>query len=42
MRDTYADTTRAQRELGFTPTVTLEDGLRAEYDWLLRTLPSHL
>ena len=35
MRDTYADTTRARADLGFAPTVTLEQGLRAQYDWML-------
>lgn len=35
MRDTYADTTRAQQALGFQPSVTLADGLHAEYRWLL-------
>ncbi len=34
MRDTYADTTRARRDLGFAPSVTLEQGLDAEYRWL--------
>jgi len=34
MRDTYADTSRARADLGFAPTVTLEQGLRAEYDWM--------
>jgi UDP-glucose 4-epimerase len=34
MRDTYADTSRARRDLGFAPAVRLADGLRAEYDWL--------
>jgi nucleoside-diphosphate-sugar epimerase len=34
MRHTYADTTAARRDLGFAPRTTLEDGLRAEYDWL--------
>ena len=29
MRDTYADTSRAQADLGFAPSVTLEEGLRA-------------
>jgi nucleoside-diphosphate-sugar epimerase len=37
MRDTYADTTRARADLGFSPTVTLEQGLRAEYDWMMET-----
>jgi len=34
MRDTYADTTRARTDLGFAPSVTLEQGLRAQYDWM--------
>jgi nucleoside-diphosphate-sugar epimerase len=34
MRDTYADTSLARRDLGFAPTVTLEEGIQAEYRWL--------
>ena len=34
MRDTYADTTRAAADLGFAPSVTLEQGLAEEYAWL--------
>jgi UDP-glucose 4-epimerase len=34
MRDTYADTTLARNELDFRPTVTLEQGLAAEWAWL--------
>jgi len=34
MRDTYADTSLARRELGFDPKVTLEEGIQAEYRWL--------
>jgi UDP-glucose 4-epimerase len=34
MRDTYADTTRARTDLGFAPTVTLEQGLRAQHEWI--------
>ena len=34
MRDTYADTRRACHDLGFTPTVTLEQGLRAQHEWM--------
>jgi nucleoside-diphosphate-sugar epimerase len=34
MRDTYADTSRAAAELGFAPSVTLEQGLAEEYAWL--------
>jgi nucleoside-diphosphate-sugar epimerase len=34
MRDTYADTTLARRELGFAPAVGLEEGIQAEYRWL--------
>jgi nucleoside-diphosphate-sugar epimerase len=39
MRDTYADTTLARADLGFSPTVTLEEGIEAEYRWL-STLPA--
>jgi UDP-glucose 4-epimerase len=38
MRHTYADTSRAQAELGFFPRVGLEEGLTAEYKWLADTL----
>jgi len=34
MRHTYADTTLAQRDLGFAPRVGLEQGLAAEFTWL--------
>jgi len=34
MRHTYADTSRAHAELGYAPTVELEAGLAAEYQWL--------
>jgi UDP-glucose 4-epimerase len=34
MRDTFADTTLARRELGFEPRVSLEEGIEAEYRWL--------
>ncbi len=34
MRDTFADTTLARRELGFAPTVSLADGLAAQARWL--------
>jgi nucleoside-diphosphate-sugar epimerase len=38
MRDTFADTTRARAEIGFAPTVTIEEGLAAEYAWLAAAL----
>jgi len=38
MRHTYADTSLAQQDLGFSPTVTLEEGLAAEHQWLANTL----
>jgi nucleoside-diphosphate-sugar epimerase len=38
MHDTFADTTLARADLGFQPTVTLEQGLEAEYRWLASTL----
>ncbi len=34
MRDTYADTSAARRDLGFDPKTRLEDGIAAEYRWL--------
>jgi len=34
MRDTYADTSLARRDLGFSPTVSLEEGIQEEYRWL--------
>ncbi|MDA1185119.1 MAG: NAD-dependent epimerase/dehydratase family protein [Acidobacteria bacterium] len=34
MRDTYADTTRAKVDLAFAPDTTLEQGLRAQYEWM--------
>lgn len=37
MRDTYADTRRARGDLGFLPSVTLEDGLRQMFDWMKTT-----
>jgi nucleoside-diphosphate-sugar epimerase len=37
MRDTYADTTLARQDLGFAPSITLEQGIEAEYRWLSST-----
>ena len=34
MRDTYADTSRARADLGFAPSVDLEQGLRAMFTWM--------
>ncbi len=34
VRDTYADTSLARADLGFAPSVSLEQGLEAEYRWL--------
>jgi nucleoside-diphosphate-sugar epimerase len=34
MRHTYADTSLARADLGYAPTVGLEEGLTAEYRWL--------
>lgn len=34
MRDTYADTSRAKADLGFVPSVTLEEGLRQMWQWM--------
>jgi len=38
MRHTYADTSLARADLGFVPAVALEEGLTAEYKWLLEIL----
>jgi nucleoside-diphosphate-sugar epimerase len=38
MRDTYAETSRARADIGFAPTVSIEEGLAAEYDWLKAAL----
>src|SRR5262245_41303677 len=38
MRHTYADTSLARADFGFVPYVGLEEGLTAEYQWLLETL----
>lgn len=38
MRDTWADTSRARRDLGYAPSVNLEQGILAEYEWLSATL----
>jgi UDP-glucose 4-epimerase len=34
MRDTFADTTAARRELGFRSTVALAEGLAREWEWI--------
>jgi UDP-glucose 4-epimerase len=36
MRHTYADTSAARRDLGFSPTVSLEHGLSQQYQWLTK------
>jgi nucleoside-diphosphate-sugar epimerase len=38
MRHTYADTSLARTDLGFKPQVELEEGLKAEYQWLAGVL----
>ena len=37
--DTGADTTRAERELGFSPRTSLADGLAAELEWVRAPVP---
>lgn len=37
MRDTFADTSLARADLGFSPRVSLEEGIEAEYRWLSNT-----
>jgi UDP-glucose 4-epimerase len=34
MRDTFADTTAARRDLGFRSTVSLDEGLAREWEWI--------
>lgn len=36
VRHTWADVSRARRELGFSPKVGLRDGIRRQYEWQLR------
>jgi nucleoside-diphosphate-sugar epimerase len=38
MRHTYADTSLARADIGFAPAVSLEQGLAAEYQWLMEHL----
>jgi nucleoside-diphosphate-sugar epimerase len=38
MRHTYADTGLAHTDLGYEPTVGLEEGLAAEFRWLAEVL----
>jgi UDP-glucose 4-epimerase len=37
IRDTAADTTRAQSDLGYEPSTSFEEGLRAEFEWAAQT-----
>jgi UDP-glucuronate 4-epimerase len=39
VRDTGADTTRARRELGFSPQTSVEEGLCAEFEWMRDRVP---
>ena len=36
VRHTFADTTRAREALGFRPSVSTEEGLRREWEWICR------
>jgi UDP-glucuronate 4-epimerase len=40
-RRTSADTTRIRTELGWAPQVSLEDGLRAQWEWLSGRVAAH-
>jgi nucleoside-diphosphate-sugar epimerase len=42
MRDTYADTSLAKKDLGFAPKVSLEEGIHAEYRWLASTAAARM
>jgi UDP-glucuronate 4-epimerase len=39
VRDTGAETARARRDLGFRPTASVAEGLRAEFEWLREREP---
>jgi nucleoside-diphosphate-sugar epimerase len=39
-RETLADTTKAQRELGYEPSVSMADGLARQVGWHLREMPA--
>ena len=38
-RRTRADTTKAEKELGWRPAVALEEGLRAQWEWAATRMP---
>jgi nucleoside-diphosphate-sugar epimerase len=38
VRDTFADTTKARRELAFAPAVSVPDGIRQEVQWLRQVI----
>ena len=38
MRDTFADTSRAREDLGFTPQWTLDAGLKRECEWMVNVI----
>lgn len=40
VKDTGADTSRAREKLGYRPAVSFEDGLRAEFEWMLAACAS--
>jgi UDP-glucuronate 4-epimerase len=37
IRRTMADTTRAKKQLGYSPAIDVEKGLREEFSWIKRT-----
>lgn len=38
VRDTYLDISRAKRELGFSPSVSISDGIRLTFEWAKSTI----
>ncbi len=38
VRDTYLDISRAKRELGFSPSVSISEGIRLTFEWAKSTL----
>ena len=40
VKRTRADVSKAEAELGWAPTTSLEDGLRAQWDWVAGRVPA--
>ena len=40
VRDTEANTTRLREQLGFTPSTTVQQGILAEFEWVVEAFSS--